>query len=69
MSQDINESHFAMLRGVKNCGGHHEENRVAPAIQFAQECDCCAGLIFMTIWNAGVDVEAKNAVMIVRRHR
>jgi hypothetical protein len=67
VSQDVNASQIAMLRGVKSCGQHHEENELAPAVQFAHGCGRCAALIFATIWNAGVEAEARNAAMTVRR--
>lgn len=69
MSQDVNASQIAMLRGVKNCGKHHEENKRSPAVQFAQECDGCAAHIFAVIWNAGVEAETRNAIETVRRYR
>lgn len=69
MSQDINESHIAMLRGVKNCGQHHEENKFAPAVQFAQECDGCAGRIVGTLWNAGVAAATQMAIEMAKRHQ
>lgn len=69
MSQDVGPDQIAMLRGVKNCGNHHEENKLAPAVQFAQECDRCAGQIFAVIWNAGVKAEMEEAIRIVRRGR
>lgn len=66
MSQKLNDSHRAMVRGIKNCGAHHEENKIAPAVQFAMECDRCAGLIFMIIYNAGVEAEVQAAVQVVQ---
>lgn len=68
MSQDVTDAQVAMLRGVKNCGQHHEENARARAVQFAHECDLCAGHIFAVIWNAGVAAEMQEAVRIVRRY-
>jgi len=67
MSQDVTAAHIAMVRGVKNCGHHHEENALAPAIQFVQNCDKCAGNIFATIYNAGIQVEMQECVRIIRR--
>lgn len=69
MSQDVTAAHIAMVRGVKNCGQHHEENATSPAVQFAQSCDLCAGYIFAVIWNAGVAAEMEECVRIVRRGR
>jgi hypothetical protein len=66
MSQDITPDQIAMLRGVKNCGRHHEENKLSPAVQFAQECDRCTAEIFAVIWNAGVKAELANAIQVVR---
>jgi hypothetical protein len=65
----VDASQIAMLRGVKNCGKHHEENKLSPAVQFAQECDRCAAEIFAVIWNAGVEAEMKECIRIVRQPR
>lgn len=46
---------IALLRGIGNCGRHHEEEVKVPAVVFAQNCSACAELIVITIWNAGVD--------------
>jgi hypothetical protein len=67
MSQDVTDAQVAMLRGVKNCGQHHEENATMPAVWFVQSCDLCAGHIFAVIWNAGVKAEMEEAIRIVRR--
>jgi hypothetical protein len=69
MSQDVDESHIAMVRGVKNCGKHHEENEASPAILFADKCDGCAGRVFAVIYNAGVQAMMKEAVHQVRMHQ
>jgi hypothetical protein len=69
MSQNVNEAQVAMLRGVKNCGYHHDENATSPAVWFAQRCDLCAGHIFAVIWNAGVAAELQNAISVVRSGR
>lgn len=66
MSQNVTEAQVAMLRGVKNCGQHHEENATAPAVWFAKTCDFCAGHIFAVIWNAGVAAELQDALRHVR---
>lgn len=55
MTRPIDPSDIAMLRGVRNCGGHHEENATAPAIQFAQACEGCSKQIFGVIFNAGIE--------------
>ena len=47
----VNDADIATVRGVRNCGKHHEENATAPAVLFAQKCDTCAGQIFVVIWN------------------
>lgn len=69
MSQDVTQAHVAMVRGVKNCGQHHEENALAPAIQFAQSCDGCTAHIFATIYNAGIQAELEDTLRHVRRLR
>lgn len=66
MSQTIDQSHIAMLRGVGNCGNHHEEDKLSPAVQFAQECNYCAGLIFVMIYNAGIQVQLRETLSIVK---
>lgn len=50
--RSVTDADIALVRGVKNCGEHHPENETAPAIQFAQKCDVCAGDIFIVVWNA-----------------
>lgn len=47
----VTESHVAMVRGVRNCSRHGEENLTSPAILFAQTCSFCAGEIFRVIWS------------------
>jgi hypothetical protein len=64
--KDVTPDQIAIVRGVKNCGQHHEENKLSPAVQFAQECDRCAAKVFAVIWNAGVQAEMENAIRTVR---
>jgi hypothetical protein len=66
MSQDVSPAQVSMVRGVKNCGKHHEENKISPAVGFVQECDGCAAHIFAVIYNAGVEAEAQDAARVVR---
>lgn len=47
----VTESHVAMVRGVRSCSRHGDENLTSPAILFAQTCSFCAGEIFRVIWN------------------
>lgn len=46
------DADLALVRGVRNCGRHHEENETAPAIRFAESCRFCAGEVFRVVWNA-----------------
>jgi hypothetical protein len=64
---DLNESHVAVVRGIRNCGQHHEENSLSPAVQFSLECAKCAGLIFLTIWNASQDARTAQILAMTRR--
>lgn len=61
---DVNEVEVAILRGVKSCGNHHEENALAPAVQFAQQCDACARRLFAIIWNAATDQHVRSLEVI-----
>jgi hypothetical protein len=63
----VDASQIAMLRGVKNCGKHHEENKLSPAVQFAQECDLCAGKIFAVIWNTAFEGVLQEAIRVIRQ--
>lgn len=56
----LNDGHIAMIRGVRNCGKHHEENATAAALQFANECEKCAGALFMVAWNAAMNDVKEN---------
>lgn len=67
--RDITPANVAMVRGIRNCGQHHEENDTAPAIQFAQGCDRCAGLIYIDIFNLGVQEMSEWAQNELRRRR
>ncbi len=60
----VNEADVALTRGVKNCGNHHPEDEVSPAIQFARECDVCAGDIFIAVWNASRRKTIENLKMM-----
>lgn len=65
----VGPADIAMLRGVMNCGEHHEENKLAPALEFARECSVCAGSIFVVIWNAAVAAAYKEANEQLRSRR
>lgn len=59
-SNVVSEAQIAVVRGVINCGSHHEENKLAPAIEFVRVCDICAGRIFAIIWNEGLEAQARH---------
>lgn len=49
--RDVTDAEIAMVRGVRSCGKHHEENETAPAVEFSKECRKCASKIFAVVWN------------------
>lgn len=66
--EEVSPAAIAMVRGILNCGNHHEENATRPAVEFALGCDLCAGKVFVVIYNTGVNTMAKEAVRTVREH-
>lgn len=66
--EEVSPAAIAMVRGILNCGNHHEENATRPAVEFALGCDRCAAQVFEVIYNIGVNTMAKEAVRVVQVH-